>query len=112
MPVSYNTPLDGTPSTVYIATTEKIPYSFDFTANLLGGESLANAGAQMNDETLRGASVTLTDAPSINGNIVVQEVRGAELTAGHVYRLVVSADVVGLIANKRLSISVVVNCPY
>ena len=113
MPVSYNTPLDGIPNQVFVATTEKIPYNFDFSANLAVGETVAAPTSQLLDMTRNGAVVLLTDPPVVAGTSgVVQEVRGTQLLAGHNYRLVVSADLVGLSPNKRLSISLVVTCPY
>lgn len=115
MPVNYNTPLDGTPATIYMATTEKVPLAFDFTANMLQGESVATPGSELMDLTINGALITLTDPPVIqtgSTTTLIQEMQGAEIRAGHTYRLVVSADIQGLVAGKRLSISTVIIVPF
>jgi hypothetical protein len=68
-------------------TTDIIPWAVDFTEQLQTGQTVTSPSTKMIDQGT-GATITLSDAPSVAGNIVSQVVRGSELTAGHRYWLI------------------------
>lgn len=113
--MSNTTLLDGTPSSVAISTLDLVPLGFDFTPNLGVGEQVSNPSSVLTDLNTKQV-VTITDSPTVvSGSppaVISQEVRGAELIAKHSFRLAVSADIIGVVTNKRFTISVVITCPY
>ena len=69
---------------------EEIAVGCDFTVWMISGDVLTSPSTNLEDMA-SGATITLTDPPSITGNTVLQIVRGSELTPGHAYSLVWTA---------------------
>jgi hypothetical protein len=97
-----------TPATAVITTLETWPWGFDATNLLAEGDSITSPVSVMVD-TNTGAAVTLSDSPTIDGNVITQIVRGSELTAGHSYRLTVTFTAS---ANTVPAMPLLVNVPF
>ena len=76
------------PNTVDVLTGEILPIAVDFARLLASGQTATVPTSSLTDLTT-GAAVTLADQPTVSGTVLTQIVRGAALTAGHNYRLVV-----------------------
>jgi len=81
--------LDTDPPSRDMATSETLPFGFDVSALLLGGESVTLPTSTLRD-TQKNTNVAGLAAPTVSGNIITQSVVGSSLTAGHTYWLVVS----------------------
>lgn len=75
-------------SSVAMATTDSIPFEIDMTNALPTGGSVSSPTSTLVD-LKTGQAATLTDAPTVLGNVVTQIVRGPHLLAQHSYRLAV-----------------------
>jgi hypothetical protein len=97
--------IDTIPPTAEQATTETLPWGFDFTNLLLSGETLS--APTVTFTTANGASAgTLT--PSLSGKVVTIPIAGSLLTAGMQYDVSVSAQAAaGKVWTMRLTLS----CP-
>lgn len=101
--------LDGTPNTLYIATTEEVAIAVDMSPNMVTGDVLSQPSAILQDTGNNDAPITLVDAPLISNNRVVQVIDGSVLTPGGVYRLIATCK---FNTDKVLSSSVLIGCPY
>jgi hypothetical protein len=100
-------PLSTSPAGITQATTEEIPWGIDMTAALPQGGSVTGPSCTLFDQTT-GKSVTLTDNPSVTGNVVTQIIRGSTLAANHVYLLTCTFTAA---ANTVLSTVTNITCP-
>lgn len=96
------------PDTTTVLTTDLIPIGFDYSANIAPGDALGPVASTLTN-VLTGTPITPADAAAISGNLVIQIVRGSQLTAKQSYRLDVTAV---LNAGKTITGSLYVNCPY
>jgi hypothetical protein len=113
-----SSPIDVKPASFTMATTETFPLVFDFSPNLLSGETLSSPVSVMNDIT-NGLSVpvSLPDMPSVvnvidgfgTSNGIQQEIRGTSLLGGHQYRLLVTGTVT---SSKVWTASLTINVPF
>lgn len=101
-------PLATIPASFVMATEESWPLGFDTSAVLEDGDTPSSAVVVFTDIGT-GKTITLSDAPSITGNVIVQIVRGSQLLGGHKYTLAVSFTVnVDTVALMVLSLT----CPF
>jgi hypothetical protein len=108
--------LDVSPANASIATSEVLPWGFDFAALLNPGESVSAAASTMVDVTnpANPTPVTLTDLPQLPQvgavppytTVVTQTVRGSNLVAGHLYRLSVSVIILARTVTMDLNVNV------
>lgn len=76
-----------TPARFEVTTLESVKTpGWDTTNYLVGAETPTSPVVVCWDQTAN-ALVTLTDSPSVTGNVIVQPVRGSALTARHLYLL-------------------------
>lgn len=100
------TALSTRPSTVTQATTEDIVWGVDVAAQLDGAQTASVPGATL---TRRGTAVTLADAPTVDGTVIRQRVRGTVLLPGS-HRLAVRFTPAGT-TNVLESVLTIV-CPW
>jgi hypothetical protein len=91
-----------------VATTEELPIAFDYSLNVVAGDVVASPSAVLHNPDT-GAVITPTDAPTVSGNLVIQIIRGSQLTARQMLRLDVTAT---LNAAKVITASLYIACPY
>jgi hypothetical protein len=100
-----------TPQDVFIATTEKVPYSWDMSALLGEGETPSSPAVRVDQMTSKDRGVAIEDAvdgtPSVIGNIVVATIDGAVLDEGKLYRVVVTVNAT---PSKRISCMTMMKC--
>lgn len=102
--------VNGNPFTM--ATTETVPIGIDFTNYLAGGDSVSSPVSALTTTTSgpnAGKTITLGNAPTINGNIVTQIVVGSQLAASNSYLLEI---MVTLNTNKVMCGALQVNVPF
>jgi hypothetical protein len=105
--------LDTVPSSVDVATSEKITYSWDTTnyCAATGDTSIEDPVVLLTDVSVNPAQVvSLPDAPSISGLNVLQILRGLDLVAGHYYTAAVTFT--GVQSGQVMSMLTRVNCPF
>lgn len=73
-----------TPPKYKICTTETLNPGFDTTALLVGDDVPSEPSTVLWDQNTN-SIVSLSDAPSISDNLVIQRMRGSELVAKHFY---------------------------
>lgn len=96
------------PDSTTIVTTDKLPIAFDYTANVAVGDTLSSPTTVLTN-VLDGTTITPSDAPTVSGNLIIQIVRGSQLTAKGTYRADVTAQ---LNAAKVITASLYIACPY
>lgn len=85
-------PLNTTPRTWTMATSESSPLGFDPTPLLLPGQNVASVSSVLTDLD-DDSVIELLDEPTIAENVITQIVRGSELVATHQYQLAVTVTV-------------------
>jgi hypothetical protein len=102
MPTSYST----RPSIIQQSTLETIAWSVDVSAEVTQSSGPPSTPSSAMLDKFNGLGVALSDAPTLNGNLVSQIVRGSALTPGHSYRL----SFVVVIAGNVLDHEVTLQC--
>jgi len=100
-------PLATNPATVTQGTTENVFWGIDMTAALPAGGTVTSPTTVFTD-LATGSVITLTDAPTVSGNVVTQRVTGNKLTANHLYEMAVTYTAA---ANVNLTSILLINCP-
>lgn len=86
--MSVKPPLSCVPPVWVMATSEQFPLGFD-TSILLGiGQTVSNPVTVLTDTTI-GQPVEIS-GPNLDGDVIIQDIVGADLVAQHIYELAVS----------------------
>jgi len=96
------------PPSFVMQSSEELPLGFDATALLLSGQTVSSPTTVLTDLTTS-TTITLANAPTVSGNIVTQVVVGSQLTADHVYRLVVTFTAG---TDTTWSMPLQISCPF
>lgn len=96
--------IDVVPPSHVMASTETHPLAFDFSANLLEGETLTSPSATLTDTTTGEAFEDgLSGTPAVAGALVTQKVTGLSSGTDYVLSVTVTAAV-GKVWTQRLTI--------
>lgn len=100
-----------TPQDFFIATTEKVAYSWDMSALLDDDDTPSLPLVRVDQMTSKDKGVTIEDVvdgtPTVIGNIVVAVIDGSKLEAGKLYRVIATITAT---PTKRISCMTMMQC--